>query len=322
MSASNRERSRVMAKKSWRDFSVEYPPPKSGFDDGCLELDEVTHVAHTNDAIRVIEDRRIRSSLVYDKSCLNTKRTQVAWVSPKTWTNGYIYGNVAFAFDWASMVAEKKVYWVEHQRTTGQDICRFLICDNKFTDHPLDEYDYTKPHGPLFYCAESDKWYHNNHFTSEYMILSDLKLSDCRGIRFVRHHPRYCNKEEARCPDLNLDGQEAGAEVICRLIGAGQTRSASLFASRSNHKAIDASVDNAISVMYRRIVRKYDEACTGALAESDRPEIMRAIFHASGWHQQERVAALLAQFPDKASVESSFWKCLDEFFDGLKVSRD
>ncbi len=311
-----------MAKKRWSDFPVKYPPPKKGFDNGCLEFDEVTHVAHVTDAIRVIEDRRIRSALVYDECCLNTKRTQVSWVSPKTWAYGYIYGNVAFAFDWASLVEGKKVYWVEHRETTGQSICRFLITDDNFTDHPLTEYDYTQPHGPLYFDAESGKWFHNNHVTSEYMILSDLHLSDCDGIRFVKHHPRYCNKSGGACPDLDQSENKAGAEVLCRLIGTGQTKAAPLFESRFRAGEIDSSVEGAISAIYRRIVKKFDDERTGGMAKSDRLEAMKAIFSAAGWGQTNRVAALLAQFPSKKAVENTFWACLDEYFDGLKVSRD
>lgn len=311
-----------MAKKSWNDFPVTFPPPKKGFDNGCLELDEVTHVAHVTDAIRVIEDRRVRSSLVYDESCLNTKRTQVSWVSPKTWANGYIYGNVAFAFDWASLVEDKKVYWVEHRATTGQSICRFLITEDSFTDHALTEYDYTKPHGPLYFDDKSGTWYHNNNVTSEYMILADLPLVNCNAIRFVKHHPKWCNKSHSRCPELDLNDDKAGAEVLCRLIGTGHTQIAPLFESRYTAGEVDYSVDNAISVIYRRIVEKFDEKRTGGIAKPDRPEAMKAIFSAAGWGQTNRVAALLAQFPSKKAVDNTFWACVDEYFDGLKVSRD
>jgi hypothetical protein len=312
-----------MAAKNWSDFPVAYPPPTNGwFDDGCLSLSEVTHVSHIKDAIRVIEDRRIRSALVYDECCLNTKRTQVSWVSPKTWANGYLYGNVAFAFDWAKLVEGKKVYWVEHRRTTGQDICRFLISDEDFEDHPLEEYDYTRPHGPLYFEASAKQWYHNNRVTSEYMILADLRLSQCKFVRFVKHHDDYCNKkEQGSCADLGRSDADAGAEVICKLIGAGQTYAVNLFESRYKSGEIDHSVNSAISMMYRRIVGKFNPDHTGKLPVSDRAEIMRAIMDASGWDQRARTAALLALFPDKASVEGSFYACLDEFFVDLKVSR-
>lgn len=305
-----------MAKKSWNDFPVD---PKKKTDNSCLEFNEVTHVAHTTDAIRVIEDRRIRSTLVYDESCLNTKRTQVSWVSPKTWADGYIYGNIAFVFDWAELVSGKKVYWVEHRQTTGQQICRFLISDNDFTDHALHEYDYTQPHGPLFFDVEAGKWYHNNHVTSEYMILSDLQLSDCKGIRFVDHHPRYCNKWGARCPDLDRISRKAGAEVIGKLIGTGQTHSASLFESRDTVGEIDFSVSAALSFMRQRILKKSNDMRMGTVAEADRVGIMQAIFLAFGWELSEQVSSLLAQYPSEDAVAESFQKCLDNFFGDLEV---
>lgn len=311
-----------MAKKSWKDFPVAFPPPKKGFDDRCLRLDEVTHVAHVADAIRVVEDRRIRSSLVYDESCLNTKRTQVSWVSPKTWAHGYIYGNVAFAFDWGKLVEGHKVYWVEHRQTSGQDICRFLVCDDTFTEHPLEEYDYTKPHGPLFYDGAAERWYHNNRVTSEYMVLDDLRLSDCVGIRFVDHHPSYCNKNGSSCAELGRSRDDAGAEAICKLIGTGQTHVARLFESRGTPGEVDSSVDSATWRMSRRIIARFDPARAGTVTAPDRAEVMKATMLACGWHQKERVAALLAQFPSKKACENSFWSCLMEFFSGLKLDTD
>jgi hypothetical protein len=311
-----------MSKKSWHNFPISYPPPKRGFTNGCLKLDEVTHIAHVTDAIRIIEDRRIRSSLVYDESCLNTKRTQVSWVSPKTWAYGYIYGNVAFAFDWSSLVKGKKLYWVEHRQTSGQNICRFLISDGDFTDHPVTEYDCTRPHGPLFYDAKHKTWFHNNNVTSEYMVLSDLQLSDCSRICFVDHHPRYCNKSGSACLDLKRSHYEAGIEVICKLIGTGQTHAGPLFASKSREDTVDSSVEDAVSMIYRQIVEKFDEDRTGTITKRDRLEAMKAIFLAAGWGYSKRVKVLLAQFPSKKAVETAFWDCIDEYFSGLKVSRN
>jgi hypothetical protein len=229
---------------------------------------------------------------------------------------------VAFAFDWSALVDGKKVYWVEHRQTTGQDICRFLISDGDFTDHPLFEYDYTRPQGPLFYDAKHKTWFHNNNVTSEYMVLSDLAMSDCSGIRFVDHHPRYCNKSGSACPDLNRSGHKAGVEVICKLIGTGLTHAAPLFESKSRAGEIDSSVEGAISIIYRRIVEKFDRDRTGTITKSDRLEAMKAIFLAAGWGQSKRVKALLAQFPNKKVVETTFWDCIDEYFNGLKVSKD
>jgi hypothetical protein len=73
--------------------------------------------------------------------------------------------------------------------------------------------------------------------------------------------------------------------------------------------------------MFRQIVEKFDSARTGSIARSDRPEVMKAIMRATGWNQQKRIASLLAQFPSKKAVERAFWLCLDEFFEGRKVSR-
>jgi hypothetical protein len=153
--------------KTWSDFPVSFQPSRRGSNE-CRAFSIVTHVAHVKDAVRVMEDGRIRSSLVYDESRLNTKRTHVSWVSPKDWARGYIYGNIAFVFDWRELVAEKRIYWVEYHETPRQHICRFLISAEKFTDDKLERYDFEQPGGPLFYDEKADTWYHNDTVTSEY----------------------------------------------------------------------------------------------------------------------------------------------------------
>jgi hypothetical protein len=130
---------------------------------------------------------------------------------------------VAFVLDWEKLVNGKRIYWVEYRQTTGQQICRFLICDDEFTDHQLDEYEYKTPHGPLFQDSRTGKWYHNNQVTSEYMILDDPRLRQRKSIRFVKHHPKYCNKAGSSCTDLGRSESAAGVEVIGRLIGTSRT---------------------------------------------------------------------------------------------------
>ena len=308
-----------MSEKGWSDFPIGYPPPKAGSNRDCAPLINVAHIAHVTDGIRIIEDRRIRSSLVYDESCLNTKRTQVAWVSPKDWANGYIYGNVAFWFDWEDLVANAKIYWVEHRATGKQDICRFLISQEEFKDHDLAEYDYSKAHGPLYLHAEWNKWFHNDAITSEYMIFRDLPLRKCNRITFVQHHSSYCNKSGSSCQDLGLGAHEGGAEVLGSLIGAGNTSISKKFESDTDPGEVHHSVRSAVNTLYRRTVAKFEESACGSLEKADRREIMRTAICAAGKAQQNRVKALLKLFPSKEKAESAFNYCIKEFFGGLTV---
>lgn len=57
----------------WTSYAVKWPPPKKDFDNACLNFDMVDHVSHVSDAIRILQDGKIRAGLVYDESRLNTE---------------------------------------------------------------------------------------------------------------------------------------------------------------------------------------------------------------------------------------------------------
>src|SRR5690242_19989369 len=77
------------------------------------ELTTVRHVVHVQFARRIIEDGKIKAGLIYDESRLNKSRISVTWVSANTWGLGSIYGTVEFQFNWSTLIASQKIYWVE-----------------------------------------------------------------------------------------------------------------------------------------------------------------------------------------------------------------
>jgi hypothetical protein len=307
--------------KSWQDFPIDWPPSEHG-SNRCVEVGEVMHVTHVDDAFRIIEDGKVRSSLVYDESRLNTKRTEVAWVSPKWWHDGFIYGNVAFVYDWNSLVAGRKVYWVEHRKTGRQDLCRFLICPHDPGELGIERFDPMMLGGPLYFDAKTAKWYHNDSVTSEYMVLSDLQLGNCKRIEFVKHHPRWCSKDGGACSCLGLSQHDAGAELLSKLIGTERADVGNLFKSSMEPEKVDASVQGAVRKMYRRIVDRPEVTYGGTLHNGDYASVMRVALLALGWGQTDSVASLVEQYPDIKAVEASFWACIDHFFGDLAVEKD
>lgn len=84
-----------MSKREWREYKVgKKSTRKNWVEPSCQPFSLVRHITHIKDAIRIIEDEAIRSSLVWDESKLNNSRTCVSWVSPNTWANGSIYGKI------------------------------------------------------------------------------------------------------------------------------------------------------------------------------------------------------------------------------------
>lgn len=182
----------------------------------CCPLKHVFHIAHVLDAYRIFEDRKLRSSLVWDESKLRNTRTCVTWLSPNTWVNGSFYGNIGFRFEWEELIRGKSFYWVEAIEYSPPAY-RILITRNR-PNIELEPYPVEDGHGPLYHDARNDAWYCNGQYTGEFMLDEDLWLSDCDKVGFVEHHDRTCKKDGATCSDLGQDRFEAGAKLISRLI--------------------------------------------------------------------------------------------------------
>jgi hypothetical protein len=174
----------------------------------------------------MLEDGRIRSSLIWDESCLSNTRTCVAWLSPNHWPNGSLYGNVEFRFEWRKLVQGKKLFWVEAIEKYNPPAFRILITD-KDTFQSLEPYPAEESGGPLFYDSESDAWYWNGQFTGEFMVDEDLSVEHCTGIRFCNHHTSICRKDGALCSDLGQMRDDAGVKLLGLAIGTKVVNSTS-----------------------------------------------------------------------------------------------
>jgi hypothetical protein len=162
------------------------------------ELTTVRHVVHVQFARRIIEDGKIKAGLIYDESRLNKSRISVAWVSANTWGLGSIYGTVEFQFNWTTLFAGQKIYWVEAMDYNPKAY-RFLLSKREILTGAIKLYDPQKDNGPLL--LKDGKYYWNGDYTSEFMIEDDLPLDWCTGIDFVMHHAQYCRTFGNNCVD-------------------------------------------------------------------------------------------------------------------------
>ncbi|UPT92303.1 hypothetical protein HAP41_0000048090 (plasmid) [Bradyrhizobium barranii subsp. apii] len=158
--------------------------------DKYAELTTVRHIVHLPVARRIIEDGRIKSGLVFDKSRLNKSRISVTWLSANNWSLGSLYGTVEFQFDWEKLVKHKKIYWVEAMPNYHPPAFRFLMAFEDIASPLVTKYDPEKDDGPLRRVDGTWRWHPD--FCSEFMVADDFPLSDISGLDFVRHHQGYC----------------------------------------------------------------------------------------------------------------------------------
>lgn len=307
----------------WSRFSVGKPSIKSNWvEPTCRPLLHAFHIAHIREAQRILEDGRIRSGLVYDESCLKTKRTCVSWVSPNEWHDGSIYGNVQFSFDWNGLVKGRRTYWVEHRKTDKQRIVRFLLRKEIHDDDTLKHYDPSHGDGPLYHDKDQGCWYYHGQLTNEYMVLADLALEDCTGISFCDHHSSICKKKYETCAEKGLKATEAGATVLARLLGSGLTTWAPKFESARHPEQLDATVQNALATLCEKLAKAHSSGSGVALSEKKAKSLLASMCVAFGHDRKPRVKNLAIFFQSKKLLRETFWDYAKQFFKGLKVREE
>ena len=160
--------------REWKKYSCQIPKKTGDFSDGsCREISDVHHVVHVPEARRILEDGRIRASLVEDESRLRRSRICVSWLSANSWARGSIYGNIQFTFDWNKIIMGRNIYWVEAIEY-GVHAYRLLLTGRTLKEGKLAQpYDPSSDDGPLKKCKRRG-WFWNGKYTSEFMIEDDL----------------------------------------------------------------------------------------------------------------------------------------------------
>ncbi len=206
----------MTAKPEWEKFKVGELSTTRWVNPDCQQLTTVSHVAHIETAKRIFKDGKINSGLIFDKSKLNTERILVAWLSPNHWSDGFRYGNVRFNYDWKTLIANKRYYWVE-SLAYGVKACRILVTDEDRSDI-LEEYDPTRRDGPWWFDEINDNHYWNGNYCLEIMIERDVDIDDCLTIDFVNHHLQFCNILPLHCEDCGRSNLNAGKRLISYIL--------------------------------------------------------------------------------------------------------
>ena len=143
----------------------------------------------------------------------------MTWLSANTWGNGSIYGNVQFAFDWAKIIEDRQVYWVEAMTGYKSHAYRFLLTDRDMSRSKyVVPYDPEKDKGPL--RKRENKWYWNGKYTSEFMLEDDVVLRGCKGISFISHHPSICRPDGQGCTYKTASSQKMASCVLAFLLSS------------------------------------------------------------------------------------------------------
>ena len=204
-----------VSQEDWTPYSVgKRSTRKNWVNADCQRLSIVSHVTHVGQALEVLRAGCIRPQLIYDKSRLNTKRVLVVWLSPNDWSGagGFRYGNVAFDLDWATLVENKRLYWIGAMPYKPK-ACRILLTE-KDRDEKLKPYLPGNGDGPWWGDQDQEKHYWNGHYCLEFMLEDEIPISAVSQMRFVGHHSHRCSISTVNCPDRGHDGGHGAARLL------------------------------------------------------------------------------------------------------------
>lgn len=289
-------------------------PTATGFvTNPCSMLKKVRHIVHVGGARRILEEGRIKSGLIYDKSRLNRSRLCVVWVSANTWTNGSIYGNVEFVFEWKDLIKGKKAYWVEVMTGYSPIAYRLLFTDRDLsTSKRVFPYDPTSDGGPL--RKAKGKWYWNESYTSEFMIESDISLTDCTSVNFIEHHHSKCRLNGPRCPDRNQLFPKTGGQVMSFILGNGLDGANHAFLNPSNNQKLHFVADCGIEGIWTALGRK-SKYFTGVIGNPvSRRAVLRGALALYGSNQKAEAKKLIALLKSQEIFEKALEEVVRDHF--------
>jgi len=303
--------------KEWEKFKVgTYSTSKNWTNPDFQRLTKVLHVSHIETAFNILKDKKVRSGLIYDKSKLNTERILVCWLSPNIWTHGSRYGNIAFEFDFATVVQNKKFYWVEVMTEYKPVACRILVTTNNY-DSVLEPYDPSKKSGPLFFAAAAGKYYWNGTICLELMIEQDLPLSSCSAVSITHHHDEFCCIDPKTCSDMSQSSTGAAAKFLAGVVARNVSIDVDLFRTYDhNDEKYRVSLDfrNGYKAL---LTEAKGTTFSGTMLSSD-PHALTYLRAALSFYVQNETTEflrLLSNFSSFKEVQHVLFNCIETKFD-------
>jgi hypothetical protein len=275
----------------------------------------VHHVVHVPVARRIFEDELIRAGLIYDESRLNRSRTCVTWLSANTWGPGSIYGNVQFSFSWRDIIRGRHLYWVEAIDKYSPPAYRLLVTDRDLSNSRyVTPYDPRSDEGPV--RKQDGRWYWNDKYTSEFMVDSDLDLSDCTAFSFIDHRRDICRLHGSACKDREAPKYRIGGRVLAFILGNSihsidaQLKAANSFRPKEPlSDAVDDGADGILRVFGRT------NNFGGAISKSSSAQaILKGALALYGADQRKSALGLIGMLRSVSVFEYAFIDVVERHF--------
>jgi hypothetical protein len=298
----------------WERFKVGKPSTRPTWtEQTCQPFSAVGHTSHIDLALRIINDREVRPSLIFDKSILNDQRILVSWISPNYWGPGFRYGNIRFQFAFDELITGRNYYWVE-SIAYGIAACRILITDVN-RDTMLSRYDPTINNGPWWFDLKTGKHYFNGNHCLEFMVEAPLQTRNVRELDFVKHHTNYCSMHRttpSRCAELGFNEAKAGAYFLTRAVVTGTELRSVLARSLGEHSSTASLLKSAYNHFIFDIIGRHDPSGTITSGSAEGIAVARAIMSAYTFGQLGEATLWANKFQDIQELTTATSSILTE----------
>lgn len=216
------------------------------------EMTTVWHHTHLTPALRIAEDRKISGGLIYEGKLRDT-RTEVVYLTPKTWGGGSIYGSFCFEASWKEIAKGRNLYWVEENTTYQNPISRFLLSWNDVEHLPVTHYDPERDVGPLRQIG--DKWFWLNTIVPEIVVDDPVYTTSMLRLTFDTHREGYCHPTRGwSCCERGAGGSmDAQASFMARVLSDHSLGMEDLMVKDG---VLGFSMISGLTTLYRRLMGK------------------------------------------------------------------
>lgn len=246
---------------------------------------------------------------------MNQTRHTVVWLSANTWSYGSIYGTVQFTFPWKELIKGKRFYWVEAM--PYQNAAYRILISDKDVSHLkfLTPYDPSTDKGPI--RERNDTWYWNHKYTSEFMVDSDLKLSDCISFKGIAHKRDGCRIYGGNCPEREVLHFITSGRMLAFLMSSGNhaVDPALRVAPPRSSKTFSYDFENAVSGIWFALVQNKDTRFEGGIKRPEESKsIVRGALALFGADQPGEARELVSLLKDEATFQVALEAIVNDHF--------
>ena len=226
-----------------------------------------------------------------------------------------MYGTVRFTYDWNTILANRKMYWVESLDWFRWPAFRFLLTENDPPKHKkIKFYDPQENKGPV--RSKRGSWYYRSDRTSHFLVEGDISIDQCTNIDFVDHVDGKCLRYGDYCSEKGRLAQQTNPRMMAYILGRS-IHSADSFLSPEKAKSLgDFGIRHLVTEL-----KEGDWKFRGTVSKRNRTEALlrgALLLYEAGFDEAAKV--VLSQFSNNKVFRKALRKLVGKHFDLPKYS--